>query len=64
MAAPPPYTVTPLAGIKDKVGAAVNVQFADGKDVAAAVALAKSSDVAIVCVGNNPEPEQRLDESQ
>ena len=49
-----PYVVTPLAGIKDKAGAAVNVQFADGKDVPAAVALAKSSDVAIVCVGNNP----------
>jgi len=49
-----PYTVTPLAGIKDKAGAAVNVKFADGKDVPAAVALAKSSDIAIVCVGNNP----------
>jgi beta-glucosidase len=52
----PPYTVTPLAGIKSKVGSGVNVQFADGKDVAAAVELAKSSDVAIVCVGNNPNP--------
>jgi beta-glucosidase len=49
-----PYVVTPLAGIRDKAGAAVNVQFADGRDVPAAVALAKSSDVAIVCVGNNP----------
>ena len=52
----PPYTaVTPLAGIKNKVGDAVNVQFADGKDVPAAVALAKSSDIAIVCVGNSPD---------
>jgi beta-glucosidase len=50
----PPYIVTPLAGIKDKVGTAVNVQFADGQDVPAAIALAKSSDVIIVCVGNNP----------
>ena len=50
----PPYTVTPLAGIRDKLGPAVNVQYASGQDVPAAIALAKSSDVAIVCVGNNP----------
>lgn len=50
----PPYTVTPMAGVKAKVGADVNVQYAAGTDVAAAVALAKASDVAIVCVGNNP----------
>ena len=50
----PPYSVTPLAGIKNKLGAAVNVQYASGKDVPAAVALAKSSDIAIVCVGNSP----------
>ena len=49
-----PYTVTPLAGIRDKLGTGVNVQFAEGKDVPAAVALAGSSDVAIVCVGNSP----------
>ena len=50
----PPYTVTPMAGVKAKVGAGVNVQYAAGTDVAAAVALAKASDIAIVCVGNNP----------
>jgi beta-glucosidase len=51
----PPYpAVTPLEGIKNKVGDAVNVQYASGQDVPAAVALAKSSDVALVCVGNNP----------
>src|SRR5208337_2766321 len=50
----PPYVVTPLAGIKAKLGAAAKVEFADGKDVPAAVALAKSADVAIVCVGNSP----------
>jgi beta-glucosidase len=49
-----PYVITPLAGVKDKVGKKVNVQFALGDDVAAAVKLAKSSDIAIVCVGNNP----------
>ena len=49
-----PYAVTPLAGIKNKLGAHVKVQYALGDDVAAAVKLAESSDVAIVCVGNNP----------
>jgi beta-glucosidase len=49
-----PYSITPLAGVKNKVGKKVNVQFALGDDVAAAVKLAKSSDWAIVCVGNNP----------
>jgi beta-glucosidase len=37
----------------------VAVEYADGKDVAAAVALAKSSDVAIVCVGNSPNPDNK-----
>src|ERR1017187_9532137 len=55
----PPYTVTPLAGIKNKVGSGVTVEYADGKDVAAAVALAKSSDVAVVCVGNSPNPDNK-----
>jgi beta-glucosidase len=50
----PPYTVSPLAGIKSKMGEGASVQYASGQDVAAAVALAKSSDVAIVFVGNNP----------
>jgi beta-glucosidase len=50
----PPYSVTPLAGVKNKAGKKVKVQFALGDDVATAVNLAKSSDIAIVCVGNNP----------
>ena len=49
-----PYAITPIEGVKNKVGAKVKIQFALGDDVAAAVKLAKSSDVAIVCVGNNP----------
>ncbi|MGO8701885.1 MAG: glycoside hydrolase family 3 C-terminal domain-containing protein [Limisphaerales bacterium] len=55
----PPYTVTPLAGIKNKVGAAVTVEYASGQDIPAAVALAKSSQVAIVCVGNSPNPDNK-----
>jgi beta-glucosidase len=49
-----PYVVTPLTGVKNKVGKKVKVQFALGNDIAAAVSLAKSSDIAIVCVGNSP----------
>ena len=48
------YAITPLAGVKNKVGKKVKVQFALGDDIAAAVNLAKSSDAVVVCVGNNP----------
>jgi beta-glucosidase len=50
----PPYTVTPLAGIRERAGAGVQVTYADGSDLAAAAALAKAADVAIVIIGNNP----------
>jgi len=50
----PPYAVTPLEGIKNKVGPDVTVNFATNNDNGEAVTLAKSSDVAIVCVGNHP----------
>jgi beta-glucosidase len=50
----PPYTVTPLAGIKNKVGAGVEVKYAARNDNGEAVRLARSSDVAIVVVGNHP----------
>jgi beta-glucosidase len=53
----PPYSITPMAGVTNKVGKKVKVQFALGDDITAAVNLAKSSDVAIVCVGNNPNLE-------
>ena len=50
----PPYATTPLQGIKDAVGANVKVNYAADDDAGAAVAAAKSSDVAIVVVGNHP----------
>ncbi len=50
----PPYTVTPLAGIRARAGAGVSVEYADGKDLAAAAALAKRVDVAVVVIGNHP----------
>jgi beta-glucosidase len=45
----PLYTVSPVDGIKAK---GVTVTYADGSDTAAAAALAKSADVAVVMVGN------------
>ena len=50
----PPYAVTPLQGIRERLGAGATVHHAGGSDLAAAVALAARSDLAIVCVGNNP----------
>jgi len=49
----PPYTITPLDGIKAIAGA-VKVNYAANNDDDAAVNAAKQSDVAIVFVGNHP----------
>jgi beta-glucosidase len=51
---PAPYLITPLQGIKDKVGGAVTVNSAAGNEEEAAVKAARSSDVAVVVVGNHP----------
>jgi beta-glucosidase len=48
----PPYRVTPLEGIRAKAGSGATVNFSTNETEA--VKLAKASDVAIVCVGNNP----------
>ncbi|MBN1246432.1 MAG: glycoside hydrolase family 3 C-terminal domain-containing protein, partial [Anaerolineae bacterium] len=52
----PPYTVTPLAGIRAKAGADFDVIHAarDLDDLTAAVEAARAADVAIVCVGSHP----------
>jgi beta-glucosidase len=50
----PPYTVTPLQGIRDEVGPGVTVSYAASNTNNAAVNAAKSSDVAVVVVGNDP----------
>ncbi|MEU3463911.1 glycoside hydrolase family 3 C-terminal domain-containing protein [Streptomyces sp. NPDC006733] len=45
-------TVSPLAGIQNRIaGTGTTVRYDDGTDVAAAVALARAADVAVVCVG-------------
>ena len=53
----PPYTVTPLQGIRTEAGASIKVNYAaydtaDGEDDA--LKAASESDVAVVVVGNNP----------
>jgi beta-glucosidase len=49
----PPYTVSPLEGLRKKLGSAVKINMGAGfmTDIATA---ARSSDVAIVFVGNDP----------
>jgi len=49
----PPLSVTPVEGIRRRVAGA-SVTFNDGKDEAAAAALAAQAQVAIVIVGNHP----------
>jgi beta-glucosidase len=48
----PPFAITPLQGIRDKVGASVEIRTSQNHDEA--VALARNSDIAIVVLGNNP----------
>ena len=50
----PPYAITPLQGLHERLGTATDVRFADGCDIEAAVELARECEVAIVCLGNNP----------
>lgn len=49
-----PYTLTPLAAIRNKVGAGVTVTYAADNTDEAAVEIARAADVAIVFVGNHP----------
>jgi beta-glucosidase len=50
----PPFTVTPLAGIRARAGAGVKVDYATGEDLGAVAALAKSVDAVVVVIGNHP----------
>jgi beta-glucosidase len=50
----PPYTVSALEGIKNKLGSGVQVSFAHDNTDDAAVKIARVADVAIVVVGNHP----------
>lgn len=48
----PPFAITPLQGIKDQVGPGVAVRYSADHDEA--LTLAKTSDVAVVLIGNQP----------
>lgn len=48
----PFYTVDPLAGLRERAGTNVQVDFSKGEDVAQAVALAKAADVAVVMLAD------------
>ncbi|HEX2394718.1 MAG TPA: glycoside hydrolase family 3 C-terminal domain-containing protein, partial [Bacteroidales bacterium] len=50
----PPYTVTPLQGIRNACGTKVKIKYSPENQLDEAVKAAKSSDVAIVIIGNNP----------
>jgi len=50
----PPFTISPLQGIKSYLGSAVKVNYARDNQNGTAVQAAKASDVAIVFVGNQP----------
>ena len=50
----PPYTVSPVDGIKKKLGPGVTVNSAADNTDGAAVKAAQASDVAVVVVGNHP----------
>jgi beta-glucosidase len=50
----PPHAITPLEGIKNEVGPNVKIKYAADEIGNAAVNAARSSDVAIVVVGNDP----------
>jgi beta-glucosidase len=50
----PPYTISALDGIRNKLGKAVKVSFARDNTDDAAVKIARSTSVAVVVVGNHP----------
>lgn len=50
----PPYAVTPLDAIQTELGSDVDVNYAPNNNNDAAVKAARSADVAIVVVGNDP----------
>ncbi|MGI0107315.1 glycoside hydrolase family 3 C-terminal domain-containing protein [Salinimicrobium sp. WS361] len=50
----PPYRVTPLEGIRNKVGENVKILVAENNADGKAARIAKEADVAIVLVGNHP----------
>jgi beta-glucosidase len=50
----PPYRTSILKGIKNSAGENITVRFAASNKADSAVIAAKTSDIAIVCIGNHP----------
>ena len=50
----PPYTISPLEGIRRKVGEGVKVDYAANNEAGAAARIARTADIAVVVVGNHP----------
>lgn len=50
----PPYAISALDGIKNKVGSGVSVQWTTGKDADSVKTLASAADYVIMVVGNHP----------
>jgi beta-glucosidase len=50
----PPFAVTPVEGIRARVGPGVTVTYDKGDDLAAVTALAKKVDAVVVVIGNHP----------
>jgi beta-glucosidase len=50
----PPYSVTPLEGIRTRAGAGIKVTSSNGGDPAEAATLAAKADLAVVIIGNHP----------
>ena len=50
----PPYKVSILSGIKTALGNSVKINYTSSNKADSAVIAARESDIAIVCVGNNP----------
>jgi len=50
----PPYSISPLKGIRNAVGDDIEINFAASNKADSAVIAAQKSNVAIVCVGNHP----------
>jgi beta-glucosidase len=50
----PPYAVSPLDGIRNKLGDTVKLSYTHDNTDQAAVKIARAADVAIVIVGNHP----------
>ncbi|MBZ5623984.1 MAG: glycoside hydrolase family 3 C-terminal domain-containing protein [Acidobacteriia bacterium] len=50
----PGYVITPLEGIRNKVGGGIAVNYAPKTDIEGAIKAARESEVAVVFVGNHP----------